>query len=109
MTGCFFINWGKSGTDSVALAKSWMVPSIHGYALTQAVGTIGAVIMPHNLYLHSGLVLSRKINRNSPKKVHEATWYNFLESALALLASFFINLAIVATNAGNFYNPTCAE
>ena len=35
-------------------------------------GTIGAVIMPHNLYLHSGLVLSRKINRSSPHRVNDA-------------------------------------
>lgn len=65
--------------------------------------------MPHNLYLHSGLVLSRKIDRTSNRKTYEATWYNFLESALALLVSFFINLAVVAANAGNFYSQTCAE
>lgn len=65
--------------------------------------------MPHNLYLHSGLVLSRKIDRLSPRRVHEATWYNFLESGLALLVSFFINLAIVATNAGHFFSSSCAE
>jgi Mn2+/Fe2+ NRAMP family transporter len=39
----------------------WVVPTMQPYAVTQAVGTIGAVIMPHNLYLHSGLVLSRKV------------------------------------------------
>jgi natural resistance-associated macrophage protein len=54
-------------------------------------------------------VLSRNINRNSPKKVNDATWYNLIESALALLVSFFINVAVVATNAGNFFNINCAE
>ena len=48
-------------------------------------GTIGAVIMPHNLYLHSGLVLSRKINRNSPHRVNDAIQYARIESASALL------------------------
>ena len=122
----------------------WVVPTMQPYAVTQAVGTIGAVIMPHNLYLHSGLVLSRKVRcvtlnlpnpnpnlvisrhpnpspnpnpnlvisrkvrRNSPKEVKAAIIYNFLESAAALLSSFFINLAVVATNAANFYDPsTC--
>jgi natural resistance-associated macrophage protein len=108
MSGSFFINWGETSVDNVALVRGWIVPTMPSYAITQAVGTIGAVIMPHNLYLHSGLVLSRKIDRASPRKVHEATWYNFLESALALLFSFIINLAIIATNAGNFYNPDCA-
>jgi len=109
MTGSFFVNWGKAHADPVELFKGWIIPTLPGYALTQAVGTIGAVIMPHNLYLHSGLVLSRNIDRNSPKKIHDATWYNFLESALALAVSFVINLAIVATNAGEFFNEGCAE
>ena len=101
----------------------------------QAVGTIGAVIMPHNLYLHSGLVLSRKVRckrpwphateavatrnrgchptrkvrRSSPRAVNDAIWYNTIESALALCVSFVINLAVVATNYSNFYSPACAE
>jgi natural resistance-associated macrophage protein len=79
------------------------------YATTQAVGTIGAVIMPHNLYLHSSLVLSRKIERTSPDRVNQAIKYNLIESSLALLISFFINLGILAANANNFYSPTCAE
>ena len=79
------------------------------YAVTQAVGTIGAVIMPHNLYLHSGLVLSRKIRRASPRAVNDAIWYNTIESSIALAFSFVINLAIVATNFAIFYSPTCAE
>ena len=49
-------------------------PTVQPWATTLAVGTIGAVIMPHNLYLHSGLVLSRKIRRESPRRVHEAIW-----------------------------------
>ena len=77
--------------------------------MTQAVGTIGAVIMPHNLYLHSGLVLSRKIDRQSPTRIHDATWYNFIESGIELLLSFFINLAIVASNADNFFDSKCAQ
>merc|ERR1712136_486279 len=109
MTVCFFYNWAESGTDGGALVYGWAVPSIKAYAVTQAVGTIGAVIMPHNLYLHSGLVQSRKGNRRNPHKVNDAIKYNLIESSLALLTSFFINLAIVATNSANFYNPTCAE
>jgi len=65
--------------------------------------------MPHNLYLHSGLVLSRKINRASPHRVHDAIWYARIESAGALLFSFFINLAVVAVNADKFFSPVCGE
>lgn len=109
MSVCFFINWGASNTDAAALLTGWIVPTLPSYAVTQAVGTIGAVIMPHNLYLHSGLVLSRKINRASPHRVNDAIQYARIESAVALLFSFFINLAVVAVNADKFYSPVCAE
>ncbi|KAL1495558.1 hypothetical protein AB1Y20_016921 [Prymnesium parvum] len=110
MTICFFINWSKSGgSDVVQLARGWGVPSVQPWAVTQAVATIGAVIMPHNLYLHSGLVLSRKVSRDKDQRVYDAIWYSRLESAGALLASFFINLAIVAVNAKQFYNVECAQ
>ena len=107
MSVCFFINWGNSHADAGALLAGWIVPSMPAYALTQCVGTIGAVIMPHNLYLHSGLVLSRKIKRSRPSRVHAAIWYARIESAMALLVSFFINLAIVATNADAFFAKSC--
>jgi len=115
MTIAFFINWGISGGSGASsdldenLPYGWAVPTVQSWAVTQAVGTIGAVIMPHNLYLHSGLVLSRKISRNKPRRVYDAIWYARLESAGALLVSFFINLAVVAVNADQFYAKNCAE
>lgn len=109
MSFSFFVNWGETSTDSAALLKGWGLPMMKSYAFTQAIGAVGAVIMPHNLYLHSGLVLSRRINRASIHRVYEAIRYNAMESALALICSFFINLAIVAANANNFYVETCAR
>ena len=109
MSMCFFVNWGQSGADAAALIRGWVVPMMPAYALTQAVGTIGAVIMPHNLYLHSGLVLSRKVKRTSPHKVYAAIWYARIESAVALLFAYFINLAVVAANASTFFSPTCTN
>uniref|UniRef100_A0A1B6J7X1 Protein Malvolio n=2 Tax=Homalodisca liturata TaxID=320908 RepID=A0A1B6J7X1_9HEMI len=75
-------------------------------ALLQAVGIIGAVIMPHNLYLHSGLVKSRDIDRTKPSKVREANLYYFVESTIALAVSLIINVFIVAVFAHGMYNKT---
>ena len=108
MAVSFFVNWGVSNTDPAALLEGLIVPRLPTYAVTQAVGTIGAVIMPHNLYLHSGLVLSRNINRASPHRVNDAIQYARIESASALLFSFFINLAVVASNANEFFAQPCA-
>ena len=73
----------------------------------QAVGIIGAVIMPHNIYLHSALVLSRSIDRTRPEK-SEANFYFTLESTLALIVSFLINGAVVAVFGEGFYSEKCA-
>jgi natural resistance-associated macrophage protein 2 len=58
--------------------------------------------MPHNLYLHSALVLSRKINHKSKKALHEANVYNSVESAISLFISFMISFSVVGTFA--YYN-----
>ncbi|KAL3836662.1 hypothetical protein ACJMK2_022084 [Sinanodonta woodiana] len=78
-------------------------------AILQLVAIIGAVIMPHNIYLHSALVLSRKIDRRDKEAVREATMYNGIESAIALFLSFVINLFVVAVFAAAFYGPEYSD
>ena len=72
----------------------------------QAISVVGAVIMPHNLYLHSALVKSRKIDRKVKEEVTEANYYYFIESAVALSVSFFINVFVVAVFAHGLYKKT---
>ncbi|XP_015610258.1 protein Malvolio isoform X2 [Cephus cinctus] len=72
-------------------------------ALLQAVGIVGAVIMPHNLYLHSALVKSRDIDRKEPSKIREANMYYFVEACIALFVSFLINVFVVAVFADGLY------
>jgi natural resistance-associated macrophage protein 2 len=68
------------------------------YGLVNAMlGLIGAVIMPHNLYLHSALVLSRKVNYRNRNEVAEGNYYNAVESGISLGVSFFINTFVIAT------------
>lgn len=71
--------------------------------LLQAVGIVGAVIMPHNLYLHSALVKSRSIDRKNPNKIKEANYYFFIEAAIALFVSFIINVFVVSVFAHGMY------
>ncbi|OQR74993.1 protein Malvolio-like, partial [Tropilaelaps mercedesae] len=75
-------------------------------ALQQAVGIIGAVIMPHNLYLHSALVKSRKIDRHDKRNISEANKYYFIESSIALLVSLIINIFVVAVFAQGLFGKT---
>lgn len=71
-------------------------------ALYIAVGIIGATVMPHNLYLHSALVQTRKIDRDV-KGIHKSIFYNFLDSVVALNAAFFVNASILILAATTFY------
>ncbi len=79
------------------------VPSLpDAAALYIAVGILGATVMPHNLYLHSALVQSRKIGHR-PEDIKEAIRWNTIDSALALNLAFLINAAIMIMSAAIFY------
>uniref|UniRef100_A0A8C3QTF1 Solute carrier family 11 member 2 n=1 Tax=Cyanoderma ruficeps TaxID=181631 RepID=A0A8C3QTF1_9PASS len=77
--------------------------------LEQAVGIVGAVIMPHNMYLHSALVKSRQVNRADKREVREANKYFFIESCIALFVSFIINIFVVTVFAQAFFQKTNAD
>ncbi|WNM19748.1 Nramp family divalent metal transporter [Flavobacterium capsici] len=80
-----------------------LVPSLPGEAaLYIAIGIIGATVMPHNLYLHSSLVQTRKFDR-SKEGIKQALKYNFMDSAIALNLAFFVNAAILILAAATFY------
>ena len=80
-----------------------LIPSMPSEAaLYIAIGIIGATVMPHNLYLHSSLVQTRKFDR-SEKGIKQALKYNFIDSTIALNLAFFVNAAILILAAATFY------
>jgi len=80
-----------------------LVPSLPGTAaLYVAIGIIGATVMPHNLYLHSALVQTRKIKRKDVY-IKQALKLNLLDSTIALNLAFFVNAAILILAGAVFY------
>lgn len=71
-------------------------------ALYLAIGIIGATVMPHNLYLHSALVQTRKIKKTNAG-IKQALKYSFIDSAIALNIAFLINAAILILAATVFF------
>jgi manganese transport protein len=67
-----------------------------------AIGIIGATVMPHNLYLHSALVQSRKFQKDTPS-IRRAIQFNTLDSIVALTVAFFVNAAILVLAATVFF------
>ncbi|XP_018399666.1 PREDICTED: protein Malvolio [Cyphomyrmex costatus] len=97
--------------SQIDVIRGMFVPWYNGMnydnkVLLQAVGIVGAVIMPHNLYLHSALVKSRDIDRRQPAKIKDANMYYFIEACIALFVSFLINVFVVAVFAHGLYNKT---
>ncbi len=68
-----------------------------------AIGIIGATVMPHNLYLHSALVQTRKIE-DSSASLKKAIRFNIIDSVVALNLALFVNAAILIIAASTFYN-----
>ncbi|MGQ0739464.1 MAG: Nramp family divalent metal transporter, partial [Bacteroidota bacterium] len=88
---------------SLGEVATGFVPSIpDNTALYIAIGIIGATVMPHNLYLHSALVQTRKIKRDDAG-IKKALKLNFIDSAIALNLAFFVNAAILVLAATVFF------
>jgi len=84
------------------VARGFIPTALTNQALYIAVGIIGATVMPHNLYLHSALVQTRKIG-DDKASIRRALKFNFIDSTIALNAAFFVNAAILVLAATAFY------
>ncbi len=101
---------GISFLFEVFFSKPGVGDLLHGFvpvlpnsnALYIAIGIIGATVMPHNLYLHSSLVQSRRIEKGD-KATREAIRFNIFDSVVALNLAFFVNAAILILAAATFY------
>lgn len=98
----FLVQMILAKPDAMEMAGG-LVPSIPNHeALFIAIGIIGATVMPHNLYLHSALVQTRKINP-SPEGLRRAIKFNIIDSAIALNIALFVNGAILILAAAVFH------
>lgn len=88
--------------------KGFIPSSLNHEALYIGVGIIGATVMPHNLYLHSALVQTRKISNHSVG-IRKAIKYNLIDSTIALNAAFFVNAAILILAASVFFTSGNTE
>lgn len=100
--GCFLVELYFASPNPSEVA-SGLIPSLpDSNALYIAVGIIGATVMPHNLYLHSSLVQTRKFG-NKPTEIKKVLKYNLFDSAIALNLAFFVNAAILILAGSTFH------
>jgi NRAMP (natural resistance-associated macrophage protein) metal ion transporters len=90
------------------LSEGFIPSSLSGDALYIAIGIIGATVMPHNLYLHSSLVQTRR-TLSGEEGLRQAIRFNLIDSALALNMAFFVNASILILAATVFYKSGLHE
>ncbi|CAD5197423.1 unnamed protein product [Musa acuminata subsp. malaccensis] len=98
MAACFFGELSYVKPPASEVIRGLFVPRLKGDSATSdAIALLGALVMPHNLFLHSALVLSRK-TPPSVKGINVACRYFLLESGFALLVALLINIAVVSVS-----------
>lgn len=107
--GCFFSVMVHSNPNMEEIAMGMFIPKLSNASATRdAIALLGALIMPHNLFLHSALVTSRKIPR-SVDGIRSASRYFLLESGLALFFAFLINVAVISVSGSVCSNPNISS
>ncbi|MGH9567153.1 MAG: Nramp family divalent metal transporter, partial [Candidatus Angelobacter sp.] len=103
---CYFIEifvLPQTHPSFLEMGRSLVIPHLGQVGMLYvAIGIIGATVMPHNLYLHSALVQSRKLQKDEAS-IRSALRFNTIDSVVALTIAFFLNAAILVLAAMVFY------
>lgn len=90
------VDWGQAATG-------WVVPRVPQGSLLIIMSVLGAVVMPHNLFLHSEVVQSREINKQGKKSIEKALHYEFFDTLFSMIVGWAINSAMILLAATTFY------
>jgi manganese transport protein len=105
IAGCFLIQIVLAAPPVVAVLGGFVPSSqivTNPEMLYIAIGILGATVMPHNLYLHSSIVQTRRFERNDEGRRHAVRWAT-IDSTIALMLALFINGAILIVAAAVFH------
>src|SRR5574344_1156469 len=89
--------------DWSAAAHGWVVPSIPQGCLLIIMSVLGAVVMPHNLFLHSEVVQSRQINEKDDASINKALKYELFDTLFSMIVGWAINSAMILLAAATFF------
>ena len=91
------VDWAKAGI-------SWVKPSIPEGSVLMLMSVLGAVVMPHNLFLHSEIIQSRQWNRKDETIIRRQLKYEFADTLFSMFVGWAINSAIIILAAATFFN-----
>ncbi|MDP4091985.1 MAG: Nramp family divalent metal transporter [Bacillota bacterium] len=91
------MNWGRT-------LKSAVIPSFPKGSMLIIMSVLGAVVMPHNLFLHSEIIQSRQWNKENPEVIKRQLKYEFADTLFSMLVGWAINSAMIILAASTFFN-----
>ena len=89
--------------DWNAAVQGWVVPSFPPNSMIVIMSVLGAVVMPHNLFLHSEIIQSRQWNLKDETVIHKQLKYEYLDTLISMLIGWAINSAMILLAAATFY------
>jgi len=90
------LNW-------IEVIPAWFIPSIPHNSMLIIMSVLGAVVMPHNLYLHSEVIQSRQWNLENEEVIHQQLQYEFMDTIFSMLVGWAINSAMILIAAATFF------
>ena len=90
------VNWQRA-------AVSWVVPSVPHGSMVIIMSVLGAVVMPHNLFLHSEIIQSRQWNKEDEKLIKKQLKFEFLDTIFSMVVGWAINSAMILLAAATFF------
>lgn len=107
--GIEILGFAQTRPDFLEMGRAMVRPNLaQGGMIFVAVGIIGATVMPHNLYLHTALVQTRKLQHDDAS-VRRAIRFNTIDTSIALTLAFVVNAAILVLAAVVFYGKSSVE
>lgn len=89
--------------DWETAAKSWVIPSFPQGSMLLIMSVLGAVVMPHNLFLHSEIIQSRKVKKRDEQSIEKQMKYDFWDTLFSMLIGWAINSAMILLATTTFF------
>lgn len=89
--------------DWETAAKSWVIPSFPQGSMLLIMSVLGAVVMPHNLFLHSEIIQSRKVKKRDVQSIEKQMKYDFWDTLFSMLIGWAINSAMILLATTTFF------
>lgn len=89
--------------DWLSAAEGWVIPSLPDGSMLIVMSVLGAVVMPHNLFLHSEVIQSHEYNKTDDSSIKKVLKYEFVDTLFSMIVGWAINSAMILLAASAFY------